>query len=112
MRVEVSFSTVKDVRAALFLKLAILPDRERAAMASRLAAMLRDDGWLGDAIEVHYNATAVAAKISRTPEFVVKECKAGRFGVVYHDDGGWLIPASGVQSWLERRIFGNSEDKR
>lgn len=107
-RVEIRFDTLKDVRAALFLELADLPDRQRAVLASRLAAKLRDGGWLADAIEQHYNATATAEKIGRTPEHVVKECKAGRFGVVYRDDGGWLIPASGIQSWLERRIFGGS----
>lgn len=106
VRVEISFSALKDVRAALFLILDELPDRKRAALASKLAAMLRDGGWLADGIERHYKATSVAEKVSRSPEFIVKECKAGRFGRVYRDDGGWLIPASGVQSWLERRIFG------
>lgn len=107
-RVEVRFSPVEDIRRALFFELAILPDRQRAAVANRLAAKLRDDGWIAQSIEHHYKAVDAARLISRTPEYVVKECKAGRFGRVYRDDGGWLIPASGIQQWLERRIFGSS----
>lgn len=109
-RVEVRFSTVDDVRAAVFSELAVLPDRQRAALANRLTAKLRHGGWLGASIEQHYKATEAARLIGRTPEFVVKECKAMRFGLVYRDDGGWLIPASGIQQWLERRIFGASTD--
>ena len=106
VRVEVRFAPVDDVRAVFFAELGMLSDRQRAATANRLAAAMRAGGWLADPVECHFNARATAAKIGRSPEFVVKECKAGRFGMVYRDDGGWLIPASGIQSWLERRIFG------
>ncbi len=114
-RVEVRFSSVDDVRALVFSELSVLPDRQRAAVANKLTSKLRSGGWLGASIEQHYKAVDAARLIGRCPEFVVKECKAGRFGRVYRDDGGWLIPASGIQEWLERRIFGSSltmEDAR
>lgn len=106
---RVEFSVVEDVRRALFLELEGLPERQRSKLALRLTAKLRDGGWLTSGVEQHFKAVETAALISRTPEFVVKQCKAGRFGPVYRDDGGWLVPASGVQSWLAERLFSGLE---
>lgn len=104
--VEVRFSSVQDVRAAIFSILDEFPARQRSKLASKLAALLRDGRWLADPVESYYNATSTAAKLGRSPEFIVKECKSGRFGRVFRDDGGWLIPASGIESWLARRVYG------
>ena len=107
--VEVRFSSANDVRAAIFLILDEFPARQRSKLASKVAALLRDGRWLADPVESHYNATSTAAKLGRSPEFIVKECKAGRFGRVFRDNGGWLIPASGIEEWLAQRIYGDSE---
>jgi hypothetical protein len=104
--VSVRFSTLEETRAALFLELADLPPRQRSALAARITAQLRDRGLIQQSVEQHFNATQTGQLVSRSPEHIVKECKAGRFGRVYRDDGGWLVPASGIQSWLACRIFG------
>jgi len=106
--VSVHFSTVENVRRALFSNLEGLPERQRSALAAKLTRVLRDGGWLASSVEQHYKASQVAALVSRTPEHVVKECKDGRFGTVYRDDGGWIVPASGVQAWLNRKIYSGS----
>lgn len=107
--VRVEFSTLEDVRRVLFLELALLPERQRADVARRITAKLRDGGWLATSVEQLYKASQVAGLVSRSCEHVVKECKAGRFGTVYRDDGGWLIPASGVQAWLDRKQYSQAE---
>lgn len=106
--VSVAFSTSEDVRRALFLHLDGLPERQRLALASKLTKVLRDGGWLASSVEQHYKAAQVAQLVARTPEHVVAQAKAGAFGVVYRDDGGWIIPASGVQQWLMGKIYSGS----
>lgn len=105
VRVVVEFSAPASVRAAVFEILEDLPHRQRAKLANQIADRLRRAGLLACGIEQHLRAVDVARLLSRTPEFVVKEAKAGRLGPVARDDGGWLIPASGVQSWLAARMI-------
>jgi hypothetical protein len=106
---EVRCSVPAEARRAVFLILDGLPERQRSALAGRVVAALRDAKLLASSVEQHFNATETARLVSRSPEYVVREFKAGRFGPVYRDDGGWLVPASGIESWLERRRFGADE---
>lgn len=108
LRVQVS--CVEDCRRAVFLGLqdaGLSPARQRA-VALGITDRLRAQGLLASSVEQLYKASEVALLVSRSPEYVVKEAKRGGFGVAYRDDGGWLIPASGVQAWLGRRVFSGS----
>ena len=107
-RLEVRVSPVDDLRAAVFSVLAELPDRKRAAVTSRILQVLKSGRWLAGNIDQHYSAADAARLLGRCPEYIAREAKSGRLGVVYRDDGGWIIPASGLQAWLDRRIFSGS----
>jgi hypothetical protein len=106
--VAVRFTSLEDVRRVVFLGLAgdggrKLTEAERARLASRIAASLRDAGLLGSSIEQHYSAGQVAALCGgRTSAWAVKRARLGDFGRVFCDGGHWLIPASGVQEYLSR----------
>lgn len=104
---QVRLSTIEDARRAVFLILqdSSLSAAKQRSMANAITAQLREQGLLASSVEQLYKASEVALLVSRTPEHVVAEAKAGRFGVCYRDGGGWLIPASGIQSWLDRRAF-------
>lgn len=104
---RVEQSCVQDCRRAVFLILqesGLSPARQRS-LANAITGQLRDRGLLASSVEQLYKASAVARLVSRTPEHVAKEAREGQFGVVFFDAGGWLIPASGVQAWLDRRVF-------
>jgi len=104
---HVRISTVEDARRAVFSCLAdagLSPAKQRT-IANGITAKLRADALLASSVEQLYKASEVAVLVSRSPEHVVKEAKAGKFGAVFFDAGGWLIPASGVQAWLDRRAF-------
>jgi hypothetical protein len=106
--VRVQFGVQEDARRVVADVLASVPalsDRERSRLAAELVAQLRDAGCLASAVEQHYNAAQTALLISRCPKYVGAQAKAGRFGPVMRDDGGWLIPASGIQRWLSARLF-------
>lgn len=89
-----------------------LDNRSLAACGLPLAiAQSVDDSERKDvprAIEQHYNATRVAALLGRCDEWVVRRIKAGDFGPVSRDDGGWLIPASSVNRYLAKHVFSGS----
>ena len=105
--VQVRASAVDDVRRAVFLALdgsGLSPARQRA-LANGITAKLRAQGLLASGLEQLHKAVDLAGLLSRTPEHVVAEAKLGRFGVVYRDAGGWLIPESGAQAWLDRRQY-------
>lgn len=109
--VRVQFGVQEDARRAVLDVLAgerhakLLNDRQRSQLAHELVAALREAGCLASAVEQHYDATQTAQLISRCSKFVGLEAKAGRFGPVMRDDKGWLIPASGIQRWLDARTF-------
>lgn len=107
---HVRLSAVEDCRRAVFLLLqeSNLKPAEQGRTASLIAARLRDARLLASSVEQLYKASEVALLVSRSERHVVDQAKAGQFGVVYRDDGGWLIPASGVQAWLGRRVFSGS----
>ena len=99
---RVEFSTVEDARRRVFFELASLPDeRKRARLAGSIAASLRDAGLLARSVEQHYSAADLGALLGRSAEHVGKLARRGEFGPVAKDAGGYLIPASGVQSWLD-----------
>ena len=106
--VRVCFSSIEDARRLVFSELEGLVSRrlseqERSRMASRLAARLRDEGLLGQSLEQCYSAAQVAALCGgRTSAWAVKRARLGDFGPVFCDGGDWLIPASGVWSYLGR----------
>lgn len=106
--VRVVFSSLEDARRVVFLELGQFTGRklselERAKVASRLAAALRDAGVIAGSIEQHYSAAQVAALCGqRTSAWAVKHAKQGDFGAVFFDGGNWLIPASGVRDYLDR----------
>jgi hypothetical protein len=108
---QVRISTVEDARRAVFSSLdeSGLSAAKQRTVANSITARLRRDGLLASSVEQLYKASEVALLVSRSPEHVVKEAKAGRFGAVFFDAGGWLIPASGVQAWLDQRAFASVE---
>lgn len=109
MLTRVQFGVVEDARRVALQALAAVPDaRLRARLAGEVTTALREAGALAQAVEQHYNARQVAELIARCPDYVCAQAKAGAFGPVMRDDGGWLIPASGVQAWLARRVFTGS----
>jgi hypothetical protein len=98
LRVEVS--VVEDARRAVFCCFAgVLPDPKRMQVATVLTRALRAAGLLGQSIEQHYSAADVARLLGRSPDWVLARIRAGDFGACSRDSE-WLIPASGVQSWL------------
>lgn len=103
--VRVEFSAVEDARRVVVEALASVPERQRSRLAAVVVAALRDAGSLGATIEQHYSAQDCARLLGRSARHITDECKRGNFGRVFFDAGGWMIPASGVQAWLERREF-------
>lgn len=109
--VRVQFGVQEDARRVALEVLAdghyskLLNDRERSRVASMLVAALRDAGCLAQSVEQHYDATQTAVLIRRCSKYVGLQARAGGFGPVMRDDGGWLIPATGIQRWLDARLF-------
>lgn len=110
--VRVVFSSLEDARRVVFSRLAGLSPEKRARVASLIAADLRDAGLLGCSVEQHYKGVDVAALLSRTPEWVRGAAERGLFGEVFKDDGGWLIPASGVHAYLASHSVGSAPMER
>lgn len=55
------------------------------------------------ALEAHYPPRMVAALLFRSERWVVDAAKRGAFGPrIVKDGGGWLIPASGINAYLDR----------
>lgn len=54
------------------------------------------------AVEAMYPVRIVAGLFFRGENWVIERCKAGDFGQVYRDGGGWMIPASGLNAYLRR----------
>jgi hypothetical protein len=106
---RVQFGVTEDARRAVFAALAPVEDaRRRARLANEVTSALRAEDLLAQSVEQHYNARQVADLVSRHPDYIAAQAKAGKFGPVMRDDGGWLIPASGVQAWLAARVFSGS----
>ena len=107
--VQVEFGPVEEARRVVLAALgeAVSP-AQAARLASVVTARLRNAGLLGG-VERHYSAATTGLLLSRSPEHVVAQIKLGRFGVCYRDDGGWLVPESGVQGWLAARVFSGSQ---
>lgn len=113
LAVKVQFGVLEDARRVVLDSLNECPSldaRSRARLASVLVAALRDAGLLAQSVEQHYSATQVANLLNRSSKHVAQQAKAGAFGPVALDDGGYLIPASGVQQWLDRRILGSNPE--
>jgi hypothetical protein len=53
-------------------------------------------------LQEHLPAAVVAERLHRCTKWVIQRAKDGDFGAVFRDDGGWLIPASGVNSYLAK----------
>jgi hypothetical protein len=102
---RIAFAPVEDVRVLFLRLLDFIPERKRAALAARLADALQARGLLSGGLQPHYTAVQVGQLLSRGPEWVAARVKAGDFGPCSRDDGGWLIPASGVNAYLARRVF-------
>lgn len=108
---RVQFGVQEDARRAVLDVLAgvkALNERERARLASGLVVALREAGCLASSVEQHYDATQAAGLISRCTKYVGHQARDGFFGPVLRDDKGWLIPASGLQRWLDARLFSDS----
>jgi len=103
--VRVEFGAVEDARRVVLGALAGVPERQRARLAARVVADLRAAGCLGAVVEQHFSAQDCAALLGRSPRHVADECKRGNFGRVFFDAGGWMIPASGVEAWLQAREY-------
>ncbi len=103
---RVEFSIVEDARRLVVAQLEVVPERSRGRVAGLVCAALRDAGFFTGSVEQHYSAVQVGQLLGRTPEYVSQQIRKGEFGAVFRDEGGWIIPASRVQAWLERREFG------
>jgi hypothetical protein len=54
-------------------------------------------------LEAHYPPKVVAALLGRSERWVIDQAKAGAFGAdVFKDGKGWLLPASGINAYLDR----------
>lgn len=54
--------------------------------------------------EKFYSVSQVAAMFpGRGRRWVIDRVKAGQFGTVLKDDGGWLIPLSGLRAFVSAR---------
>lgn len=91
-------------RRVALARLVWLPVRSRERAAASVAEALWRAGFFSGQVEQHYSAARVAELVGRCPEHVVSQVKAGQFGPVFRDAGGWIIPASGVQRWLASRL--------
>lgn len=108
---RVQFSSLEDVRRVLFSALnGIVTSRQQSRLASVIAATLRDAGLLGSSVEQHYSAAQVASLLGRSPAWVVKHAKLSHFGPVSWDDG-LLIPASGVNAYLDEHRVSSLPEK-
>lgn len=54
--------------------------------------------------ERHFSVKEAQAGVfpSRSVQWIIRQVKAGAFGPVAADGGGWLIPESGLVAYLER----------
>lgn len=102
---RIQLSTLDDARRVVLDLLDCVPERSRGRLAGQVVAALRDAGLLAASIEEHYSAAQVARFLGRSAEWVSDRARAGDFGRVVRDDGGWLIPASGVQRYLDAHSF-------
>lgn len=109
--VRVEFGVIEDARHVIYAGLDGLEPRAQARLANKLTAALREAGLLSQAVEQHYNLRQLCALVGRCEKHLKAELIAGRFGTVMRDDGGWLVPASGVQGWLVARVFSGSVRK-
>lgn len=103
--VRVQFGPVEDCRRVVFeiLVESGLPESRASRIAGVISSSLRDAGHLGSSLEQHYSASDAAALMGgRCSAWAVKHARSGDFGPVYCDGGDWLIPASGLRSYLER----------
>lgn len=106
---RVEFSRVEDARRVVFRLLdGLLSERQRARVASCIAAELRDVGLLGSSVEEHYSAEGLAQRIERSAGYVSKEIAKLRLAPVLRDARGYLIPASSANAWLARYVFESS----
>jgi len=103
--VRVNFGVFEDARRVVFCELTGLPSRQQSKLAHAVVSQLRNAGLLPGCVDQHYSATQTAALLGRSPEFVVKEISRGKLRPVYRDGGGWLVPASSIQRWLDERTF-------
>lgn len=109
------FGTLEDARRVVQDALSQAPTlsaRERSRLSAELVADLRDKGLLAQCQEQLYTAVQAARLISRSPKYVAQQAKAGALGPVGLDDGGWLIPASGLQRWFTARLFLSSNSSQ
>lgn len=53
------------------------------------------------AVEMHYTAVEVGLLIRKSVRYVKDKAKAGAFGAVFFVDGDYIIPASGVNAFLQ-----------
>ena len=100
---RVEFTELEHARRVIERELAGLGARQSARLAGRIAAGLRDAGSLGGCVDKHYSAADLGRLLGRSKRFVAAQAKAGAFGRVFFDSGGWMIPASGVREWLSNR---------
>lgn len=112
--VRVKFSTLEDARRVVVDVLAGVrgvSEASRGRIAGAIVADLRDARLLAASIEQHYSAVQVASLLGRSVEWVTQRAKAGAFGPVSVDGGGYLIPASGVQRYLDGCVFSGSKQE-
>lgn len=108
---RVEFSLAEECRRAVVAALeeAGIPRRPAGVAASRVVDRVRAAGLLHGDVERHYSARQVAELLGRSPAFVVGLIRAGALRPVYRDGGGWMIPASAVNTWLAGVAYGLPE---
>lgn len=106
--VRVQFGVQEDARRVALDLLAgcgDLDSRQQARLAAELVARLRDAGLLQQSVEQHYSALEAGRLVGRGKKYMQAEARAGRIPGAKIDDGGWLLPASGLQRWLDAKLF-------
>lgn len=106
--VQVSLSLREDAARRVFSLLEVVPARERRRVALAVVEDFQRAGFFNFGIEQHYSAADFARLVGRSRAYIVQEIEAGRISPAFRDGGGFLIPASAGERWLESRRLGRS----
>lgn len=53
-------------------------------------------------VEMHYTVPEICLLIRKASNYVRRKIKAGEFGAAFFIDGDYIVPASGVNLFLQR----------
>lgn len=59
-------------------------------------------------VEMHYTVPEICLLIRKAANYVRRKIKAGDFGTAFFIDGDYIVPASGVNAFLQRHKLGSA----